>query len=92
MKRSVGRVGSGVLAEYLGYIERLVPGEAGRLHLSAGERVGTVRMRLGADARSAGKPMLIRRVGGDLVFWLNDDAAATGLAPTATPRAGVRSC
>ena len=59
-----------IMAEYLGYIERLQGKEqAGRLRATAGESVGAIRRRLGAAARLAGKELVIRRVGEEIVFW-----------------------
>lgn len=57
------------LQEYLEYIQRLQPGQAGRLGPNEGERVTTVRRRLGAAAKLAGKNLVIKRVGEEVYFW-----------------------
>ncbi len=58
-----------ILQEYLGYIDQLKSGEAGRLVASAGETTATVKRRLGAAARAAGKNLTIRRAGDEVYFW-----------------------
>ena len=58
-----------VLADYLGFIEHLGEGNAGRLAVGAGETVGAVRRRLGAAAKLAGKSLVIKRVGQEVLFW-----------------------
>ena len=56
--------------EYLGYIERLEEGKAGKLSAAAGESGGAVRRRLGQAARLAGKDLVIKRSGDDVLFWV----------------------
>ncbi len=58
-----------ILQEYRGYIDQLKSGEAGRLVAGAGETTATVRRRIGAAARSAGKNLTIRRAGNEVYFW-----------------------
>ncbi len=58
-----------ILQEYLGYIDQLKIGEAGKLVVGAGETTATVRRRIGAAARSAGKNLTIRRAGDEVYFW-----------------------
>ena len=58
-----------VLQEYIGYIDQLTKGQAGRLVASAGETTATVRRRIGAAARAAGKNLTIRRAGDEVYFW-----------------------
>ncbi len=58
-----------ILQEYLGYIDQLKSGRAGRLVASAGETTATVRRRIGAAARAAGKNLTIRRAGDEVYFW-----------------------
>ncbi len=55
--------------EYLGYLDQLAEGQAGRLQPAEGESVATVRRRLGAAAKLAGKDITIRRAGGEVYFW-----------------------
>ena len=59
-----------ILQEYQGYIDQLKGGEAGRLVASAGESTATVRRRIGAAARAAGKNLTIRRAGDEVYFWV----------------------
>ena len=58
-----------ILSEYLGFIEQLKSGQAGRLGASEGESVGAVRRRIGAAAKLAGKDLVIKRVGEEIYFW-----------------------
>ena len=58
-----------VLAPYLECIEQLTEGQAGKLQPSEDERVTTVRRRLGAAAKLAGKDLTTRRVGDVVYFW-----------------------
>ena len=58
-----------ILKEYRGYIDQLKSGEAGRLVAGAGETTATVRRRIGAAARAAGKILTIRRAGNEVYFW-----------------------
>ena len=58
-----------VLSEYMGFIERLEAGKAGRLEASEGETIGAVRRRIGAAAKLAGKELVIKRVGEQIYFW-----------------------
>ena len=52
-----------ILQEYIGYIDQLTSGPAGRLVAGAGETTATVRRRLGDAARAAGHKLTIRRAG-----------------------------
>ncbi len=67
-----------VLQEYLGYIDQLKIGEAGRLVSSAGETTATVRRRIGAAARAAGHKMTIRRAGDEVYFWTEGRSSGNG--------------
>ena len=58
-----------ILQEYRDYIDQLKSGEAGRLVAGAGETTATVRRRIGAAAREAGKKLTIRRAGDEVYFW-----------------------
>ncbi len=58
-----------ILQEYRGYIDQITKGQAGRLVASAGETTATVRRRIGAAARAAGKNLTIRRTGDEVYFW-----------------------
>ena len=67
-----------ILQEYLGYIDRLTKGQAGRLVPGDGETVSTIRRRIGAAARQAGKKLSIRRVGDEVYFWTEGRKAGNG--------------
>ena len=79
LDRCVSNTHSASVAEYLGYINRLRPGEAGRLQIREGEKLGLVRMHLGAAARLAGKSVVIRRAGDEIIFWLNETQSGDSL-------------
>ena len=67
-----------ILQEYLGYIDQLESGQAGRLVASAGETTATVRRRLGDAARAAGHKLTIRRAGDEVYFWAEGRRAGNG--------------
>ena len=58
-----------ILEEYVGYVEQLKSGQAGKLQPCEGESVNAVRRRIGAAAKLAGKDLVIRRVGCEVYFW-----------------------
>ncbi len=60
--------------EYLGYIQGLRKGQAGKLTAGVGESVAAVRRRLGSAARAAGKDLTIKRTGDDVYFWIAEHA------------------
>ena len=66
-----------ILQEYLGYIDQLKSGEAGRLVAGAGETTATVRRRIGAAARAVGHKLTIRRAGDEVYFWAVERLRAT---------------
>lgn len=59
--------------EYLGYIEQLAEGQAGRLQPGEGESVATVRRRLGVAAKLYGKEIAIKRQGNEVYFWVQQE-------------------
>ena len=69
LKTSTGRRAQ-LAQEYLQYIQQLAEGQAGKLQASEGEKLSTVRRRLGDAARLAGKNLVIKRTGEDLYFWV----------------------
>ncbi len=69
MKSATGKRAE-VLRKYLGYIQQLKEGEAGKLQAAEGEKVAAVRRRLGIAAKAAGKELAIRRVGDEIYFWV----------------------
>ena len=60
---------SQILREYVEHVESLVPDQAGRITLSPGETIPTVRRRLGAAIKATGKNLRIKRVGAEIYFW-----------------------
>ena len=69
VKSATGRRAQ-ILEEYLGYIDRLREGQAGKLQPSKGESVAAVRRRLGSAAKASGKNLVIRRVGEEIYVWV----------------------
>ena len=67
-----------ILQQYLGYIDQLQSGQAGRLVANAGETTATVRRRIGAAARAAGHKLAIRRAGDEVYFWTERRRAENG--------------
>ena len=61
-----------IINEYLGYLDQLTEGQAGKLHLSEGETAIAVRRRLGAAAKLAGKELVIKRAGDEVYFWVGE--------------------
>lgn len=70
MTRSATGKRARFMKEYLGYVQQLKEGEAGKLQPAEGEKVAAVRRRLVIAAKAAGKDLAIRRVGDDVYFWL----------------------
>lgn len=71
-----GRRGD-VLREYLGYVDQMEEGQAGKLRVSEAEDPAAVRRSLGAAAKLAGKRLVIKRVGEEIYFWAQPPEAAT---------------
>ena len=67
-----------VLREYLDHIGQLTKGQAGRLVPGEGETVSTIRRRIGAAAREAGKNLSIKRVGDEVYFWVEGRTTGNG--------------
>ncbi len=67
-----------ILQEYLGYIDQLTKGQAGKLVAGAGETTATVRRRIGAAARAAGHKLTIRRAGDEVYFWVERRRSGNG--------------
>jgi hypothetical protein len=86
----VSNTRSGPVAEYLGYINSLKPGQAGRLRIRAGEKLGLVRMQLGTAARMAGKQVVIRRSGDEIIFWVNETQRGDSLLVRRAPSGSRR--
>ncbi len=62
-----------ITKEYLGYIEQLTEGQAGRLQPGEGESVATVRRRLGIAAKLSGKDITSKRQGNEVYFWFQQE-------------------
>ena len=58
-----------IVNEYLGYINQLQGGQAGKLRVGEGETTAAIRRRLGSAAQQAGKELVVRRVGDEVYFW-----------------------
>ncbi len=58
-----------LLQEYIGYIQILAPGEAGKLEPGAGETTQALRRRLTAAAEALGKELEVRRSANAVYFW-----------------------
>ncbi len=69
LKTSTGRRAQ-LAQEYLGYIEQLPEGQAGRLQPGDGKSVATVRRRLGVAAKLSGQDITIKRQGNEVYFWV----------------------
>ena len=63
-----------LMREYVGYIDRLQPGKAGKLQVTEGETPSAVRRRLGAAAKMSGRDLVIKRTGDDIYFWVSDSS------------------
>ena len=61
-----------LLTEYIGYIQRVGPGQAGCLTLVEGETTQAVRRRLNAAAEAMGTSLDVRRTANALYFWGGD--------------------
>ena len=64
----MGRRGD-VLREYIGYIEQVGTGHAGKLTAQEGETTAAVRRRLGTAAQLLGKNLTVTRDGQVVYFW-----------------------
>ena len=59
-----------LLQEYMEYIQRVGPGEAGVLEAEEGETTQAIRRRLGAAAEAMGRQLDVRRsASGAVHFW-----------------------
>ena len=60
-----------LIQEYVDYIQRIAPGEAGALKASAGETTQAIRRRLSTAAKTLGTSIEIRRSSNTVYFWLS---------------------
>ena len=58
-----------LLQEYMGYIQRVGAGLAGKLEPGEGETTQAVRRRLTAAAEALGKELQVRRTASAVYFW-----------------------
>ena len=58
-----------LLQEYIGYIQRVPPGEAGVLTVGEGETTQAIRRRLNAAAAALGTSLDVRRTNNTIYFW-----------------------
>ncbi len=61
-----------LMQEYVGYVQRVAPGEAGKLEVGEGETTQAVRRRLHAAAEALGKQLEFRRTENAVYFWASD--------------------
>jgi predicted RNA-binding protein YlqC (UPF0109 family) len=64
----IGKRGA-MMQEYIGYIEQLEEGHAGKLQGNEGETTAAIRRRLGAAAKYLGKELVVQRVEDQVYFW-----------------------
>ena len=57
------------MKQYMGYINQLEPGQAGKLTPDEGETTAALRRRLGAAAELLGKNLVVNRQGDAVFFW-----------------------
>ena len=67
LKTATGKTAQ-ITKEYLGYIDQLPEGQAGRLQPGEDESVATIRRRLGVAAKLSGKDITIKRQGTEVYF------------------------
>ena len=58
-----------LLQEYIGYIQRVAPGQAGVLTPGEGETTQAIRRRLNAAAAALGTSLDVRRANNAIYFW-----------------------
>jgi hypothetical protein len=66
-----GRQGA-FMTEYIGYIQQLPKGQAGRLSIGESDNPLTIRRRLAVAAQTLGINLIIKRSGNDVYFWRED--------------------
>ena len=59
-----------IIREYMGYIQQVPTGQAGRLQASTGETLSAVRRRLGDGAKALGVQLVIKRTPDMVYFWI----------------------
>ena len=61
-----------IIAEYMGYIDQLEEGRAGKFQATEGETTAAIRRRMGAAAKLAGKEIVVKRVGDEVYVWAQE--------------------
>ena len=61
-----------LLQEYMGYVQCVGPGQAGKLEPGDGETTQAVRRRLNAAAEALGKELQVRRSANAVYFWTQE--------------------
>ena len=56
----------------MAYIQRVAPGQAGRLEPGEGETTQAIRRRLAAAAEALGKELQLRRSANAVYFWAQE--------------------
>ena len=75
-----------LLQEYIGYIQILAPGQAGKLGPGEGETTQALRRRLTTAAEALGKELQVRRSANAVYFWAPEAPQGLGrVAPAAEP-------
>ena len=65
-----------LMRQYMGYINQLEAGGAGKLTPGEGETATALRRRLGAAAQLLGKSLVVNRQGDAIFFWVESDGSA----------------
>ena len=74
-----------LLQECIGYIQRVAPGQAGKLEPGDGETTQAIRRRLTAAAEALGKELQLRRSANAVYFW-TPETPRRGKAPQGPDR------
>ena len=61
-----------ILREYMGYIDRVQEGQAGKLTPSEGETTNAIRRRLTNAATAMGKSLQVRKSENTVYFWVEE--------------------
>ncbi len=59
-----------ILREYMGYIDRVPEGQAGKLTANTGETTNAIRRRLTNAATALGKNLQVRKAENSVYFWV----------------------
>ncbi len=61
-----------ILREYMGYIDRVQEGQAGKLTPNEGETTNAIRRRLTNAATAMGKNLQVRKSENTVYFWIEE--------------------